>query len=216
MKNLASDLTDMLGSAITRRAFLVATGTTGGGLLLTATLPMAGLTAEAAGAGDYPVTFYARVAPSGAVTILAPNPEIGQGIYTSLPMMFAEEFDVAWKDVTIEMADYMGGRILGGQGSGGSLSTMTNWVPLRKAGAAGRQMFVMAAAQTWGVPETECTVSDGVVTHTPSGRTLGYGALAQKASAMPVPDLDKVKLILRRPKSSKASSNSASTSKCPA
>src|SRR5258707_4606241 len=126
-------------TAMTRRGFLIASGAVGGGLLLTATLPFIGRNAEAAGdSGPYPVTIYARIAPSDMVTILAPNPEVGQGTKTGLPMIFAEELGVAWKDVVIEMADYEGGK-MGGQSSGGSYSTPSNWMPLRKAGAAGRQ-----------------------------------------------------------------------------
>jgi isoquinoline 1-oxidoreductase beta subunit len=196
MTKSSFDLAPLGAGGMSRRAFLVASGTLGGGLLLTATIPLAGYAPQAAAAGtsDYPITVYARIAASGAVTILAPNPEMGQGTKTALPMIFAEELGVAWKDVTIEMADYLGGKLMGSQSSGGSMSTPTNWLPLRKAGAAGRQMFIAAAAQTWKVPESECTAGDSVVTHTPSGKTLMYGELAQKAAALPVPDLEAVKL----------------------
>lgn len=181
------------GDGMSRRAFLTASVTVGGGLLFTATMPRVG-SAAAATADEHAITLFARIAPSGAVTLIAPNPEMGQGTKTALPMIFAEELDIAWQDVVnIEMADFMGGK-LGGQVSGGSFSTPNNWLPLRKAGAAGRQMLIAAAAQTWQVPETECTAANSVVTHTPSGRTLKYGELAQKAAALPVPDLEKVKL----------------------
>jgi isoquinoline 1-oxidoreductase beta subunit len=176
-----------------RRSFLVAGGAVGGGLLLTATLPGFLKRAKAAGTEEYPITVFARISPSGAVTILAPNPEVGQGTKTALPMIFAEELDVAWKDVSIEMADYQGGK-LGRQSSGGSVSTPANWLPLRQAGAAGRQMLVSAAAARWNVPAAECITSDGVVTHGPSGRKLTYGLLAQDAARMPVPDLQTVVL----------------------
>jgi isoquinoline 1-oxidoreductase beta subunit len=179
---------------VSRRQFLVASGLAGGGLLLTATIPMFARGAATSGAvGEHPITLYARIASSGAVTIIAPNPEMGQGVKTALPMIFAEELGVAWADVSIEMADYQGGK-LGGQTSGGSFSTPANWMPLRKAGAAGRQMLITAAAQTWNVPDAECTAEDSVVTHTPSGRTLRYGELAEKASALPVPDMATVTL----------------------
>jgi isoquinoline 1-oxidoreductase beta subunit len=90
-------------------------------------------------------------------------------------MIFAEELDVAWKDVVIEMADYQGGK-MGSQSSGGSYSTPANWLPLRRAGAAGRQMLITAAAAQWEVPAAECSASDGTVTHGASGlRTLKYG-----------------------------------------
>ena len=180
-------------TGVSRREFLLASGAVGGGLLLTASIPFLGRAAMAAEAAEHQVTIYARIAPSGRVTILAPNPEVGQGTKTSLPMIFAEELGVAWTDVVIEMADYEGGK-MGSQSSGGSFSTPANWMPLRKAGAAGRQMLIAAAAATWKVPDAQCTAADSIVTHIPSGRTLTYGALAGKAAAMPVPDLDKVTL----------------------
>ena len=83
---------------------------------------------------------------------------------------------------------------MGRQGSGGSMSTPTNWMPLRRAGAAGRQMLIEAAAATWKVKAADCSAEDSVVTHTPTGRTLGYGALAERAARLPVPDLNKVTL----------------------
>src|ERR1700735_1334965 len=98
-------------AGMSRRSFLIAGSAAGGGLLLAATVPFARNTAWAADKDEHPITIYARIDPSGAVTILAPNPEVGQGTKTALPMIFAEEFDVAWKDVTIEMADYQGGRL---------------------------------------------------------------------------------------------------------
>ncbi len=190
------DLATSGSEGMSRRAFLTASATVGGGLLFTATIPLASyapLTA-AATPDAHAITIFARIASSGAVTLIAPNPEMGQGTKTALPMIFAEELGVAWKDVTgIEMADYMGGK-MGGQVSGGSFSTPANWLPLRKAGAAGRQMFIAAAAQTWNVPENECNAANSVVTHTPTSKTLKYGELAQKASALPVPDLEKVML----------------------
>ena len=145
----------------------------------------------AAGADAGMITLFARIAPAGVVTIFAPNPEVGQGTKTALPMIFAEELDVAWKDVVIEMADYQGGK-MGSQSSGGSYSTPANWMPLRKAGAAGRQMLISAAAAKWGVPASQCSTSDGIVSHAPSGRSLTYGLLAEDASKLPLPDLEKV------------------------
>src|SRR5580692_8443816 len=155
--------------ALSRRGFLTASLAAGGGILFAATFPSLRGAAMAAGADSSMVTLFARISPSGVVTIFAPNPEVGQGTKTALPMIFAEELDVAWKDVVIEMADYQGGK-MGGQSSGGSYSTPSNWMPLRKAGAAARQMLMVAAAQTWNVPTEECAAEESVVTHTPSGR----------------------------------------------
>jgi isoquinoline 1-oxidoreductase subunit beta len=112
-------------STLSRRAFLAASGAIGGGLLLTARIAVLARVADAAEPLEHQITLYARIASSGTVTILAPNPEVGQGTKTALPMIFAEELGVAWKDVVIEMADYQGGK-MGGQSSGGNYSTPTN------------------------------------------------------------------------------------------
>jgi isoquinoline 1-oxidoreductase beta subunit len=191
--NHQTRVADVLSAAsVSRRQFLVVGSLAGGGLLLQATIPSLGRAAEA-GAMEAPITIYARIGPSGTVTILAPNPEMGQGTKTALPMIFAEELCVAWTDVVIEMADYQGGK-MGSQSSGGSFSTPSNWMPLRKAGAAGRQMLIGAAAQTWNVPAEECYAQDSAVIHRPSARSLKFGELAQKASTLPVPDLNTVVL----------------------
>jgi len=184
---------DVCHAVISRRSFLIVSGTVGGGLLLTASFPIVGKSAAGADAAEHQLTLYTRVAASGAVTILAPNPEVGQGAKTSLPMVFAEEFGVVWKDVVIEMADYLGGK-MGSQVSGGSMSTPTSWMPLRKAGAAARQMMINAAAVSWKVPAAECSAADGMVTHAASNRTLKYGELAAKAAMLPVPDPNTVTL----------------------
>jgi len=180
--------------APSRRFFLKASAAAGGGLLLQAVLPPLARTAMADTAAEAAsLNAFVRIAPDGVVTIMSKNPEIGQGIKTMLPMVIAEELDVAWKDVRIEQAPLDEAKY-GRQFAGGSQATPQNYDRLRRFGAAGREMLVAAAAQDWGVAPAECRSEAGVVSHPKSGRSLGYGALAAKAAAMPVPDLASVTL----------------------
>ncbi|HEV2269258.1 MAG TPA: molybdopterin cofactor-binding domain-containing protein [Steroidobacteraceae bacterium] len=182
-------------SRLSRRAFLTVGLAAGGGLLLTLELPRAAQASEpvavASGAGAE-LNPFVSIAPDGTVTIVAKNPEIGQGMKTTLPMLIAEELDADWPQVRTEQA--LLDPIYGEQFAGGSMATPLNWEPMRRVGAAGRQMLILAAAQTWEVPAGECDASRGTVRHRPSGRTLSYGALAAKAAALPAPDLQSVTL----------------------
>jgi isoquinoline 1-oxidoreductase beta subunit len=181
-------------SSVSRRAFLKAGAAAGGGLLLQFAIPLIARAATAATEpGGASLNAYVRIAPDGIVTILAKNPEIGQGVKTMLPMLIAEELDVDWEQVRIEQAPLDTDKF-GRQFAGGSRATPINWDPLRRVGAAGRQMLITAAAQTWGVPVAECTTGSGKVRHEPSARSASYGQLASKAASLPVPDLKSVKL----------------------
>src|SRR5438045_2898478 len=130
-----------------RRDFIKASASAAGLTLTFAIAPKAG----AAEAGVKPLNAYIHVAPDGVVTIMAKNPEIGQGIKTSLPMMIAEELDVPWDAVKLEQADLDQSKY-GPQNAGGSTATPNNYDPLRRVGAALRLTLVKPAAQTWGVP----------------------------------------------------------------
>ena len=185
-----------------RREFLRVSALTGGGLLLGAFLDFGSNgVLEAAEvplhADDFSPNAFIRIASSGAITVMAKNPEIGQGIKTMLPMLIAEELDVDWNAITIEQAMSEPAKY-GSQVAGGSTATPTNWEPLRKAGAAGRQLLVTAAAAMWKVPAAECTTASGVVHHTASNRSATYGSLATAAATLPAPDMATV--TLKNPK----------------
>lgn len=177
---------------LTRRSFLQASVLASGGMILAAYVdPVPALFAQPQPQPPPPPltpAAFITIARDGLVTIGAKNPEVGQGIRTSLPMLIAEELDVEWKQVTVVQVALDHNRY-GQQTAGGSTGTPSNWEPLRRVGAAGRQMLVAAAAQTWGVAESECSTATGRVIHATSKRSLGYGELAEQAAALPVPEM---------------------------
>jgi isoquinoline 1-oxidoreductase beta subunit len=183
------------GSAVSRRAFITATAAVGGGLMLDFSVPGTSFAAGESSAPEAAATLnaYVRIAPDGIVYIVAKNPEIGQGVKTTLPMLIAEEMDVAWKDVRCEDAEVDPAKY-GPQFAGGSLSTPFNWDPLRRVGAATRLMLVTAAAKTWRVPAEECRTADGVVYHDKSGKKATYGQLADEAASVKPPNMMTVAL----------------------
>jgi isoquinoline 1-oxidoreductase subunit beta len=178
---------------IGRRSFLKVTALAGGGMLVSLYWKPARVSAQF-GLDPAPVpSAYFRIAADGTVTIMAKDPEVGQGVKTMLPMLIAEELDADWKSVKIEQADFDDKKYFG-QFAGGSMATPMNWLPMRQVGAAGRAMLVSAAAQNWNVPASELTTQAGRVMHRASNRSAGYGELAAKAATLPAPDLKSVKL----------------------
>ena len=179
-----------------RRLLLKAGGLAGGGLLLG--LRLSGL----ARAGDPPVDGFApnaflRIDPKGAITLIMPHTEVGQGVYTSSAMLIGEELEVGLDQIEVQpappdLSKYMD-PILFDQATGGSASTRSDWMRLRQAGASARVMLIAAAAQRWGVDAASCRAERGVVHHDASNRALGYGDVASDAARQPVPHDVKLK-----------------------
>lgn len=180
-----------------RRNFLKIAATAGGGLLLgfnwaeseaasSAILDTVGNNIDTASAIGVDFNSYLSINPQGVITILSPNPEVGQGIKTAFPIIVAEELDADWTKVVVEQAP-LDTKKFERQVAGGSGSIPHSWQRLRKAGATARQMLLEAAAKRWSVPASECTTDKGFVQHTASNRKLGYGELATEASQIPVP-----------------------------
>jgi isoquinoline 1-oxidoreductase beta subunit len=179
---------------VSRRDFLIAGAAAGGGLLLACRVGGraggAATASEATPAAFAPNAFI-RIGSDGRITLVMNQVEMGQGTYTSMPMLLAEELEVGLDQVQLEHAPpndkLYANPLFGDQETGASSSVRAFYQPLRRAGAAARIMLVAAAAQQWGVDPSSCRAQKGVVTHTPTGRTLGYGALAEKAAKLPVP-----------------------------
>ena len=179
---------------VTRRDFLRVSAIAGGGVLIASYIdPLGASEVSASVPADASLNAFIRLTPDGIVTIIAKNPEVGQGVKTMLPMLIAEELDVEWKNVRIQQGD-LDTKNFQGQVAGGSTATPNNWLPMRRVGAAGRAMLVAAAAQTWNVAATECETEKGVVYHRASKRSATYGELASRAATVPAPDLATVAL----------------------
>jgi isoquinoline 1-oxidoreductase subunit beta len=179
-----------------RRTVLKASLLAGGGLALEALIPLPLSALESPderSSSAALLSAFVSIAPDGTVTIVSKNPEIGQGVKTSLPMMVADELDCDWSQVRIAQAD-LDPKRYGEQSAGGSTSTPKNWLPMRRTGAAARAMLVQAAAQQWKVEASEITTAKGRLFHRASGRSLGYGEVASRAAALTPPDLNTVPL----------------------
>jgi isoquinoline 1-oxidoreductase beta subunit len=181
----------MKNMRIDRRSFLKVSALGGGGAVLALYVKPA---AAQFGPQVPPVASnYIKIAADGTVTIMAKNPELGQGVKTMLPMLIAEELDADWKKVKVEQTDFDDTKYAG-QIAGGSTATPTNWTPMRQVGAAGRAMLITAAAQTWNVPESELSTDSGKVLHKSSNRSMDYGQLASKLDSIKPPVLTSLKL----------------------
>jgi isoquinoline 1-oxidoreductase subunit beta len=192
----------MSSDQVSRRQFVVVLATAGGGLLLGCRVgDRAGARSTAAAAPpDLPAfapDAFVRIGTDGRVTLIMPQVEMGQGMYTSMPMLIAEELEVPLDQVHVEHAPpsdkLYANPLVGFQATGGSTSVRAFYEPLRKAGAAARTMLVAAAAQRWGVQPASCRAEKGSVRHPATGRALTYGALAEAAAKLPVPAEVKLK-----------------------
>ncbi|RRQ46088.1 xanthine dehydrogenase family protein molybdopterin-binding subunit [Chryseobacterium sp. SC28] len=183
-----------LNKNIGRRSFLKVVFLAGGGLMLQFSWPLGMLAQQAKSttAKDIELNSYVKILSDGRIILFNPNPEFGQNVKTSLPMMLAEELDADWKMISVEQADFYPQRFER-QFTGGSRAMQSAWKPLRTAGATAREMLVLATAKTWNVPPTEITTDSGILYHKKSGRSAKYGEMASQAAAMPVPQNVKLK-----------------------
>jgi isoquinoline 1-oxidoreductase beta subunit len=188
----------------TRRNFMKLAAAAGGGLMLgfhwsstdAATIEV--LTEEGLASANINFNSYLSIAPDGVITILSPNPELGQNIKTSFPLVVAEELDADWSKVKVKQAPLDGSRFER-QVTGGSGAVPHSWERLRKAGATGRHMLIAAAAKKWNVPAATLIAENSMVLHKESGRKLSYGDLATEASTIEVP----AEVTLKDPKNFK-------------
>ena len=184
-----------------RREFVTVLAAAGGGLLLGYRVEAAQRTTSPATAStSFTPNAFIRIPPEGRVTLVIPQAEMGQGVYTSLSMLLAEELEIAPDQIQLEHAPadnkLYANPFFGEQMTGASSSVRAFYEPLRRAGATARTMLVAAAAASWKVDPASCQAHKGAVTHTPTRRTLTYGVLATRAAALPVPD----KITLKDPK----------------
>src|SRR6266705_2683160 len=174
---------------VTRRAFLETAGAASAGLVISFYLP-SGPRFRSTTAGPFAPNAWLRIGADESVLVIVDRSEMGQGVTTALPMLLAEELEADWSKIRIEFAPAdkaYTNPMFGMQGTGGSTSVRAAYTPLRKAGAAAREMLLSAAAETWGVDKAACRAEKGAVIHTPSNRRLTYGKLVAKAATVPLP-----------------------------
>src|SRR5207248_10745 len=182
---------------LSRRNFLINSAVAGGGLVLSVSLPFG--QGKALGSGSFAPNAFIRIGTDGQVVLTMPYVEMGQGTYTSIPMLIAEELEVDLKQVHLEHAPpnekLYANPLLGVQATGNSNAIRGAWQPLRQAGATARTMLVAAAAKRWNVDPASCRAQSGEVIHAPTRKKIRYGDLAGDAARMPVPE----KVALKRP-----------------
>jgi isoquinoline 1-oxidoreductase beta subunit len=172
-------------STISRRHFFKVTALSGGGMLLGFSFIDHEDEDKLLNDDGFAPNAYIKISADGTIILMAPNPEIGQGVKTSIPLIVAEELCVDWKKIQVESAPL--DSKYGSQVAGGSGSIRDKFKVLRNAGAAAREMLITAAAKTWNVPQDKCTAEDGVITHKASGKKSTYGELAAKAAKLEIP-----------------------------
>jgi isoquinoline 1-oxidoreductase beta subunit len=175
-------------SKISRRRFLATSATAGGALVL-------GLSLRGRfnndGKAEDPFDAWIRIQPDGQIQLVVNKSEMGQGVYTALPMILAEEAEIDWQQITVLQAE-------SSVGTGGSSSVHKSYMPLRQAGAVVRESMIAAAAREWGVRSTDCFAQKSHIFHRPTGRSLSYGALVKQARRLPLPDANTVRLKDRK------------------
>jgi isoquinoline 1-oxidoreductase beta subunit len=186
----------LVKTTINRRSFLKVSALAGGGMMLSFSW-LAGCKPGSEEALTLPkewfeLNSYIKIGENGVATLMAPNPEFGSNVKTSLPMIIADELDIDWENIIVEQADFFPERFER-QFTGGSQSVRLGWKILRTAGATARQMLVNAAAQAWSVPVDDITTEAGTLHHKASGKKAGYGEMASKAAGLPVPEEVKLK-----------------------
>lgn len=182
---------DIVPNSVSRRSFLKTSALASGGMLIGFNLfqsckPEVVPPVDIAQLNFNDFNAFIKIADNGMVTIFSPNPEIGQGVKTSMPMLIAEELDVAWKNVHV-VQGALDTKNFTRQVAGGSQSIRQGWEPLRRTGATARQMLVNAAAAKWQVEPTECTTKNGEIFNA-KGDKLGYGEVVKEAAVLPVPE----------------------------
>ena len=173
--------------SVSRRSFVTIVAGTGAGLMLGVRLDSfrAFTTGAPRTEPDWTPNAWLRIDESGVVTVITPKAEMGQGVFTALPMIIAEELDADWNTVKIEQSP---ARAPYDTTTGGSDSVRSSWTPMRQAGAAARAMLIAAAAAEWNVQPGECHTEPGVVVHGATSRRATYGSLASRAARLPVPN----------------------------